>query len=375
LGNRHRSYALPALTLSLVFIISLAALPNAGCAGSPDLTVNSIWLEDASQPGRPVSQVSSGESFLIVATIKNIGQQAASGYYLDVYYDSDFGRGGPDNIAAGETQTWYVGPLTAQDGMHTTQWVADPDNQIAELNESNNLMQYTFTVGQQATTTTTIQTTQILTSTGTTSVISYTTTTLTSYVGTETSTSTIVIPETVTASPSVSTSTLEVTQVQTSIGTTTVTAYTTTTLSSYARTETSISTIVVPTTVTLGGAGASTVTTQITQVQTSTGTTTVTGYTTTTIGSYVTTTTSTSTTVVYTTVSNSGGASGASIPLVFLSVLSLFGVVFGGNDPARKGSSISGAGLTFAKAMFSPLGGTGSLKPLNAKSPNNRADV
>jgi hypothetical protein len=374
LGNRHSSSAFLAVALSLVFIISLASLPQTGYAGSSDLTVDSIWLEDASQPGQPVSQVSSGESFLIVATIKNIGQETASGYYIDVYFDSDYGRGGPDNIAAGETQTWYVGPLTAQDGTHTTQWVADPDNQIAELNESNNLMQYTFTVGQQATTTTTVQTTQLLTSTGTTSVTSYTTTTLTSYVGTETSTSTIVIPETVTASPSVSTSTLEVTQVVTSTGTATVTAYTTTTLSSYVGTETSTSTIVVPTTVTLGGA-ASTVTAQTTQVQTSTGTTTVTSYTTTTIGSYVTTTTSTSTTVVYTTVTNSGGTSGASIPLVFLSVLSLFGAVFGGNDPAKKGSRISDIGLAFAQAMFSLRGGTGSLRPLNTKSPNNRADV
>ena len=117
---------------------------------SADLIVDSVWLEDASQPGKPISQVAPGQSFLIVATIKNIGQVTASGYYVDVYYDSDYGRGGPDNITAGEVQTWYVGPLTAQASTHTTKWVADPDNQIAELNETNNQKDLAFTVGSQA---------------------------------------------------------------------------------------------------------------------------------------------------------------------------------------------------------------------------------
>jgi C1A family cysteine protease len=126
----------------LIILPSLAVSVHA--ASAPDLTVDSIWLEDASQIGQPTSQVSPGQSFNIVATIKNIGQDTASGYYLDVYYDSDYGRGGPDNIAPGEVQTWYVGPLTAQAGTHTTKWVVDPDNLIVELDESNNQKEYTF---------------------------------------------------------------------------------------------------------------------------------------------------------------------------------------------------------------------------------------
>jgi len=260
---RSLSRALVHLLLLLVLAMTFALFPVTAHAGSTsDLTVDSIWLEDASQPGQPISQVSSGQSFLIVATIKNIGQETASGYYLDVYYDSDYGRGGPDNILAGEVQTWYVGPLTAQDGTHTTRWVVDPDNLIAELDEGNNLKEYTFTIGQQTTTTasatTTVETTQVLTSTGTTSVTSYTTTTITSYTGTTTSTSTIVVPTTVTVAPSTATFTVETTQVLTATGTSTIISYTTTTLASYTATTTSTGAVVVYTTVTnSGGAAAS----------------------------------------------------------------------------------------------------------------------
>ena len=152
MSRRAMSYAPRCLSLLLILVMVFASLSVAAHAGSSaDLMVNSVWLEVASQPGQPISQVSPGQSFLIVATIKNIGQVTASGYYVDVYYDSDYGRGGPDNIAAGEVQTWYVGPLTAQAGTHTTKWVADPDNQIAELDETNNQKQYTFTVGGQTT--------------------------------------------------------------------------------------------------------------------------------------------------------------------------------------------------------------------------------
>jgi hypothetical protein len=124
-------------------------------ASLPDLTVASIWLEEASNPGQPVPQVAPSDQFLIVASIKNLGNATASGYYIDVYYDNDYGRGGPDNIAAGETQIWYVGAFTAVAGTHTTKWVVDPDNQIVESNETNNELDYTFTIGSQTTNTTT----------------------------------------------------------------------------------------------------------------------------------------------------------------------------------------------------------------------------
>jgi len=205
LPNKRRGRIPLGWSLLFLLLISFASMTFTAHAASSDLTVESIWLEDASQIGQPVSQVSPGQSFNIIATIKNIGQDAASGYYLDVYYDSDYGRGGPDNIAPGEVQTWYVGPLTAQAGTHTTKWVVDPDNQIVELDESNNQKEYTFTIGAQTTTTTstststTILTTQ--TSTTTTSTSTSTTTTTTT-----SSTSTTPTPPTVsitlTANPS-----------------------------------------------------------------------------------------------------------------------------------------------------------------------------
>jgi hypothetical protein len=309
LSYRRRSYAPLTVALLLVVIISFAYLPRTGHAGSSDLTVDSIWLEDASQPGQPISQVSSGQSFLIVATIKNIGQEAASGYYVDVYYDSDYGRGGPDNILAGEVQTWYVGPLTAQDGTHTTKWVVDPDNQIAELDEGNNLKEYSFTTGQQITTSST-------TASATTSTTNATTA----------------------ATTTAATTTVEIIQLLTSTGTTNVTSYTTTTVTSYTGTMTSTSTIVVPTTVTVGPSAA-TVTLQTTQVLTVTGTTQVISYTTKTITSYTATTTSTGTVVVYTTATNSvHGAGVAATPLTYLGLLSLLALTVSRVMPLGKES-------------------------------------
>jgi len=198
---------LPRLALLLILVIGLANLPVTVHAGSSsDLTVDSIWLEDASQIGQPISQVSPGQSFNIIATIKNIGQETASGYYLDVYYDSDYGRGGPDNIAPGEVQTWYVGPLTAQAGTHTTKWVVDPDNQIVELNETNNEKDYTFTIGAQTTTTTSTSSSTTILTTQTTQTSTTATSTSTSTTTTTSSTSTTSSPPTVsitlTANPS-----------------------------------------------------------------------------------------------------------------------------------------------------------------------------
>ena len=188
--------------LTILLVPTLASpVHQAHAASSPDLTVDNIWLEESSNPGQPVTQVNPGDQFLIVASMKNLGTATASGYYLDVYYDNDYGRGGPDTIAPGEAQVWYIGPLTAQAGTHTTKWVVDPDNQIAELDESNNEKDYTFTIGAQTTTTTstsnsttvlTTQTTQTSTNTTTS-----TTTTSTSTTTTTSSTSTTSSPATV----------------------------------------------------------------------------------------------------------------------------------------------------------------------------------
>jgi hypothetical protein len=271
--------------------------------------------------------LSPNESFNIVASVKNLGQETASGYYLDVYYDSDYGRGGPDNIASGEAQEWYLGPLTATAGTHTTQWVVDPDNQIAELNEQNNVKQYVFTIGSGETQTTTV--TATVTQTATSLAYETTTTIVTSYT-TEASTSTIPTVTTLALVPSTVATTVQSTQLQTSILTTTVTSYT--------GTETSTSTIVVPTTVTLAPLAA-TSTVQTTQALTSTGTTTVTGYTITTLTRYTGTETSTSTNVVYTTVTSSA-SHGAPSPLAYLGFISLLAVTVGHRVTVGKGRSI-----------------------------------
>ena len=170
-------------------------------ASSPDLTVDSIWLEENSAPGQPVQQVAPGDQFLIVASIKNIGTASASGYYLDVYYDSEYGRGGPDTIAPGETQIWYVGQLTAVTGSHTTKWVVDPDNQMVELDETNNLKELVFTIGSQTTTTSTTTSNSTSTATTQTTVTTTTSTTTTSSTSTTTTYSPVSVSITVAANP------------------------------------------------------------------------------------------------------------------------------------------------------------------------------
>jgi len=356
---------LSSLCFLIGLLIALSTLSFPVYADSSDLTVDSIWLERASAPGVPVAgtDLALNESFSIVASIKNLGQEAANGYYLDVYYDNDYGRGGPDNITAGEVQEWYVGPLTATAGTHTTQWVVDPDNQIAELDEQNNVKQYVFTVGSgepQTTTgsTATVSVTVIQNSTS----FSYrtTTTTVTAY-STSTSTSTIPTVATVVLVPLTVASTVQSTQILNSTLTTTVTSYTgtststiptvttvalvpftttlavqntryvtsvlTTTVTIYTGTQALTSTAVVPTTVTLAPLAA-TSTTQTSQVQTSTGTTTETRYTTVATTVYTGTLTSTSTRVVYTTVTRLASA-GISSTLAYLGLFSLLALAVG----------------------------------------------
>jgi len=239
LARKRTGFVPLAWSLLFLLVISLASMTFPAHAVSSDLTIDSIWLEDASQIGQPVSQLSPGQSFNIVATIKNIGQDTASNYYLDVYCDSDYGRGGPDNIAPGEVQTWYVGPLTAQAGTHTTKWVVDPDNQIAELDETNNQKELVFTVGSQTTTTTVASsspssTTQSTSTTTVTQTSSSTpsTTQLTSTSTTSSSTSSATSTSTSSTSESTSTSTSYTTEPTSTVVTSTTTATMTSTSTS-----------------------------------------------------------------------------------------------------------------------------------------------
>jgi subtilisin family serine protease len=138
---------------------------KAFAVGEPDLTVENVWIEKVSGAAQagvvegPVpkqgdasasalsAHIQPGDSFYILATVRNIGGATAYGYYVDAYYDSNYGRGGPvDSIAPGDVTNWYWGPWTAELGTHTTRWIADPDNMILELDETNNERAYEFVV-------------------------------------------------------------------------------------------------------------------------------------------------------------------------------------------------------------------------------------
>jgi len=232
--------------LAIVLMIALYTLRFPVFAASSDLAVIDIWLEKASAPGVPVTgtDLAPNESFIIVASITNLGQETANGYYLDVYYDSDYGRGGPDNITPGEVQEWYVGPLTALGGQHTTNWVVNPDLQIAELDEQNNQKQYIFNIGQLITNSTTTVSSTSLVSTETTSTNTTTTATTTTASSTTSSTATITswsstnqtLPTTTTTTTSStsnsSSSTVSQTQSSTQSHTTQITNSTTTSYTS-----------------------------------------------------------------------------------------------------------------------------------------------
>ena len=90
-ASRHK---VPHLCFLLILLVAFATLVIPAHAGSSDLAVDNIWLEKASAPAQPVTDMPVGEQFYIIATVKNSGQETAYGYYLDVYYESDYGRGG-----------------------------------------------------------------------------------------------------------------------------------------------------------------------------------------------------------------------------------------------------------------------------------------
>jgi hypothetical protein len=130
----------------------------------PDLTVENVWVDhcsavqSGSAEGPLIKKLSAlgelpsigmqpGEEFCIFATVKNIGRATTYGYYIDAYYDSNYGWGGSVySIAPDEVHTWSWGPWTAESGTHTTSWIVDPGNMIQELDETNNGKTYEFTV-------------------------------------------------------------------------------------------------------------------------------------------------------------------------------------------------------------------------------------
>jgi subtilase family serine protease len=97
----------------------------------PDLVVTSVRT----------AQVNSRAS--LIATVANKGSSAASGAVVKFVEDnSTVGNSAPVNLEPGaSTEVSIVWPTTRTRGTHVLTAIADPDNGIAESDESNNKTQ------------------------------------------------------------------------------------------------------------------------------------------------------------------------------------------------------------------------------------------
>ncbi|MBI3050872.1 PEGA domain-containing protein [Candidatus Woesearchaeota archaeon] len=128
--------------------------------GSPDLTIDSITPDKATEGNTPVTIV-----------IRNSGTGSASSSVLSVGGAGSSWRLGVDSISAGSTKTLQVTPYLAA-GEYKFKATADADSAVTELNENNNVGERTITVTAKSTATTPQQnataTTTSATTTGTT---------------------------------------------------------------------------------------------------------------------------------------------------------------------------------------------------------------
>ncbi len=96
----------------------------------PDLTVGPISIISTSP--------TEGDNVNINANIKNIGEYDATHFNVELRVDSNFTSSKTISLTSGESTDlefiWY----NAQKGSHTIEIIADPNNNISELNEDNN---------------------------------------------------------------------------------------------------------------------------------------------------------------------------------------------------------------------------------------------
>ncbi len=102
----------------------------------PDLAIAKVWIGDRNNtPIYPKS----GEPFYVCATVKNIGNALAEGYYVQPYFGgSPLAAGGPGKLDAGSSQDWSSGPISVAPGIYEIRWVLNPDRKVVEANYGNN---------------------------------------------------------------------------------------------------------------------------------------------------------------------------------------------------------------------------------------------
>jgi len=122
----------------LAFVLALGTLPMSSFAQQPlpDLLISRIWIGDKNNT--PIVP-RAGQPFFVCATVKNLGNAHADGFYVQPYFGgSPLAPGGPGRLEAGGAQDWASGPVTVNPGIYEVRWVLNPDRRVPEANYGNN---------------------------------------------------------------------------------------------------------------------------------------------------------------------------------------------------------------------------------------------
>lgn len=123
-------------TLTFILILGMISLPSVSQQPLPDLVISKIWVGDKNNT--PISP-RAGEAFYVCATVKNLGNAFAEGYYVQPYFaGSPLAAGGPGRLEPGGAQDWSSGPIVIGPGIYEIRWALNPDRKIAEANYGNN---------------------------------------------------------------------------------------------------------------------------------------------------------------------------------------------------------------------------------------------
>jgi hypothetical protein len=133
-GELGTHLKLSALTFAL--ILSATSVSSLSQQTLPDLLVTKIWIGDKNNT--PIAP-RAGEALYVCATVKNVGNAAAEGFYVQPYFGgSPLAAGGPGKLEGGGAQDWASGPVVVGPGIYEVRWVLNPDRKIAEANYGNN---------------------------------------------------------------------------------------------------------------------------------------------------------------------------------------------------------------------------------------------
>jgi len=114
----------------------MVSTPSFAQQALPDLVISKIWIGDRNNT--PIIP-KAGEAFYVCATVKNLGNAHAEGYYVQPYFGgSPLATGGPGKLEAGGAQDWSSGPVVAGHGIYEVRWVLNPDRKVPEANYGNN---------------------------------------------------------------------------------------------------------------------------------------------------------------------------------------------------------------------------------------------